>query len=303
VLQPSKRQFVFTKIVFGWQWKFTAFFVAASVAVTASVEILGFTFLELPTLPLAVVGAALGIFVSFRTNQAYDRWWEGRKLWGRMINESRHWASQATKYLDDADDRRRLVHRHAAYVHALRCLLRKQDPFDDAEFMARVETAGDDVGALREEGNLTHALLDTQLEDLVALNRAETLDDFRLQSMDHTLRELINIQGGCERIKKTPMPPLYGLLANRLVVFYAVLFPLAVVEPLGWWTVPVNLLVCTAFSLIAEAGRVLEDPFTMFYNGLPLSAISRMIEVNTRQRLGETDLPPMLVPDARGLLM
>ena len=188
-------------------------------------------------------------------------------------------------------------------MHALRSLLRQQNPFDDDEFLPRIEATGDDVGALRGETNLTHALLDRQLEDLVALNRAGSLNDFRLQSMDATLRELINIQGGCERIKKTPMPPLYGLLANRLVEFYAVLFPLAVVEAIGWWTIPVNLLVCTAFSLIAEAGRVLEDPFTMFYNGLPLSAISRMIEVNTRQRLGETDLPPMHTPNASGVLM
>ena len=303
LLPANKRGLAFMRVVFLWQWKFTAFFVLASLAVTASVEIWDLTYLELPTLPLAVVGAALGIFVSFRTNQAYDRWWEGRKLWGRMINESRHWASQATKYIVDEDDRRTFVHRHAAYVHALRCLLRQQDPFADDEFMARVEVTGDEVPALREETNLTHALLDRQLEELVALNDAGALNDFRLQSMDDTLRELINIQGGCERIKKTPMPPLYGLLANRLVEFYAVLFPLAVVEALGWWTIPVNLLVCTAFSLIAEAGRVLEDPFTMFYNGLPLSAISRMIEVNTRQRLGESELPPMRKPTDNGVLM
>ena len=303
MLLPGKRQFVFTRVVFFWQWRFTAIFVATSLAVTAAVEIWDLTFLELPTLPLAVVGAALGIFVSFRTNSAYDRWWEGRKLWGRMINESRHWASQASKYLDDEPERRRLVHRHSAYVHALRCLLRKQDPFADDEFLARIETAGDDLEELRAESNLTHALLDRQLDELVELNRGGTLNDFRLQSMDDTLRELVNIQGGCERIKKTPMPPLYGLLATRLVEFYSLLFPLAVVEALGWWTIPVNLLVCTAFSLIAEAGRVLEDPFTTFFNGLPLSAISRMIEVNTRQRLGETELPPMLAPDGRGVLL
>ncbi len=303
IVNTGQRQFVFTRVVFLWQWQFTAFFVLVSLAVTASVKIWELTFLELPTLPLAVVGAALGIFVSFRTNQAYDRWWEGRKLWGRMINESRHWASQATKYVDDEADRRRLVHRHAAYVHALRCSLRKQDPFSDEDFLARVATTGDELDALRPETNLTHALLDKQLEGLVTLNRAGGLHELRLQSMDDTLRQLINIQGGCERIKKTPMPPLYGLLANRLVEFYAVLFPLAVVESLGWWTIPVNLLVCTAFSLIAEAGRVLEDPFTMFYNGLPLSAISRMIEVNCRQRLGETELPPMLAVNEHGVLM
>lgn len=295
--------FVFSRVVFLWQWRYTAYFVFASLAVTASVEVWGLTFLELPRLPLAVVGAALGIFVSFRTNQAYDRWWEGRKLWGRMINESRHWASQATKYLDNSESSRNLVHRHTGYVHALRCLLRQQDPFSDKEFMARIEVAGDDVEVLRKESNLTHALLDRQLDKLVALNKEGALNDFRLQSMDGTLRQLINIQGGCERIEKTPMPPLYGLLANRLVLFYAVLFPLAIVKPMGWWTIPVNLLVCTAFSLIAEAGRVLEDPFTMFFNGLPLSSISRMIEVNARQRLGETDLPPQLTPNASGVLM
>ena len=304
MLVPSgKRQLVFTRVVFLWQWRFTAYYLAVSLFVTATVELEGWTFLELPTLPLAVVGAALGIFVSFRTNQAYDRWWEGRKLWGRMINESRHWSSQVVNYVEDEEDRRRMVHRHAAYVHALRCLLRRENPFEDAAFMARVEVAGDDVGALREESNLTHALLDRQMADVVELNRAGVMNELRVQSLDETLRALINIQGGCERIKKTPMPPLYGLLANRLVAFYAIMFPLAVVEALGWWTVPINLLVCTAFSLIAEAGRVLEDPFTMFVNGLPLSAISRMIEVNTRQRLGETDLPPMLTPGRRGVLM
>jgi len=304
VLVPTERaSFRFTRVVFFWQWRFTLFFVLSALVVTGLVEIAGLTFLELPTLPLAVVGAALGIFVSFRTNQAYDRWWEGRKLWGRMINESRHWSSQATKYIDDEASQRRLVHRHAAYVHALRSLLRQEDPFVDEEFTARIAETGDDVAELREETNLTHALLDRQFDAIVAHNREGTLTDFRLQSMDDTLRELINIQGGCERIKKTPMPPLYGLLATRLVEFYSVLFPLAVVAAIGWWTIPVTLLVCTAFSLIAEAGRVLEDPFTTFFNGLPLSAISRMIEVNTRQRLGEKDLPPMLKPTAGGVLM
>ena len=141
LLSSSQRSFVFARVVFLWQWKFTAYFVLAAAAVTAAVEFAELTYLELPTLPLAVVGAALGIFVSFRTNQAYDRWWEGRKLWGRMINESGHWASQATKYVDDAEDQGQLVHRHAAYVHALRSLLRKQDPFEDDDFVARLEAS------------------------------------------------------------------------------------------------------------------------------------------------------------------
>ncbi|GAB5540387.1 MAG: bestrophin family ion channel [Sandaracinaceae bacterium] len=300
MIVSTNRGFVFTRIVFLWQWRSSLLFLGAGAAVAAAYEVYDQTYLDLPTLPLAVVGAALGIFVSFRTNSAYDRWWEGRKLWGRMINESRHWASQIASYVQDEGLRRRLVRRHVAYVHALRCLLRQQDPFADEEVTAMLQ---DDEAALREESNLTHALLARQLDDLVEMNADGALNDFRLQSLDTTLRELINIQGGCERIKKTPMPPLYGLLATRLVQFYAVLFPLSVVEELGWWTVPVNLLVCIGFFLIAEAGRVLEDPFTMFFNGLPLSAISRMIDVNARQRIGETDLPPMITPGDNGVLM
>ena len=299
MIVSGRRQFVFSRVVLFWQWRNTLYFTAMGSAVVAAHELLDARHVALPTLPLAVVGAALGIFVSFRTNSAYDRWWEGRKLWGRMINESRHWASQVAAYVGDEATRRALIHRHAAYVHALRCLLRGQDPFADEEVARLIE----DDPALRKESNLTHALLSRQLDALVALEAQGALNPFRLASMDTTLRELINIQGGCERIKKTPMPPLYALLATRLVQFYGILFPLAVVRDLGWWTIPVNLLVCIAFALIAEAGRVLEDPFTMFYNGLPLSAMSRMIEVNVRQRLGEAGLPPMLEPNAQGVLM
>ncbi len=294
------RQGSFARVVLLWQWRSTLFFALSAVVVVGAHELFPRIrdYLELPTLPLAVVGAALGIFVSFRTNQAYDRWWEGRKLWGRMINTSRHWTTQVMAYLSGeraaaSAEQRRLVLRHVTYVHALRCLLRQQDPFEDPDFRAHLEP---DEDALRGESNLTHALLQRQLDDLVELNRGGALDDFRLQSMDESIRHLLDIQGGCERIKKTPVPPIYGLLSTRIVQFYAFLFPLGVVHDLGWWAVPINLLVCTAFSLIAEAGRVLEDPFTMFFNGLPLSAISRMIEVNVRQRLGDDDLPPLLEP-------
>jgi ion channel-forming bestrophin family protein len=300
VLYPNRNEFVFLRVVFGWQWRYTIYFLGTGLLVAVGHELGHIKQLELPTLPLAVVGAALSIFVSFRTNAAYDRWWEGRKLWGKLINQSRHFASQAVAYVRDAPTQRDLVRRHVAYVHVLRCALRGQTPLEDDEVAAMLD---DDLDELAAESNLNHALLHKQLVTLDRLNRQGDLDDLRLQSMDQTLRELIDIQGGCERILKTPMPPLYGLLANRLVLFYGLMFPLAVTKELGWWMLPVNLLVCTAFSLIAEAGRVLENPFTLFFNGLPLSAISRMIEVNVRQRLGETDLPPMLEPSEQGVLM
>ncbi len=288
-----------------WQ-RDNALMVAGSGAAAAFLHNpVGLDWLVLPTAPLAVVGGAIGIFVSFRTNSAYDRWWEGRKLWGRMINTSRHWSSQVSAYLHGEEVTpvaQKLVWRHIAYVHALRCALRTQDPFTDDDFNRAI--AADDAEMVRGRSNVTHALLELQLRDLTALNEAKALDDRRLQSLDESLRHLLDIQGGCERIKKTPFPRGYVFIAERLIRYFSFLFPFAMVEELGWLVVPMNLLVCLAFMLISEAGRVLEDPFTLFWNGLPLSAISRMIEVNLREVLGERDnLPPMHRPDLDGILM
>jgi putative membrane protein len=261
-------------------------------------------------MPLAVVGAALGIFVSFRTNSAYARWWEGRQLWGRMVNNSRHFATQVLTYLRAAPDvdlpavQRELVERHIAYVHALRCAVRKQDVLGDEHVQRLLLLLPEAERArLASERNVPYALLQVQAERLAELTGQGALDEFRLQSFDRTIGNFLDVQGGCERIKNTPMPRGYGFIGERLVWAYACLLPFALVDDLGWLTIPINVLVCLSFALIGEAGRVLEDPFTMFWNGLPLSALSTTIEINLRQRLGDRDLPPDPKPNDRGILM
>ena len=291
--------------VFGllkWQWKNVLIF-----SVFGAIPLLLHYFVPdiakrivIPATPLTVVGAALGIFVSFRTNSSYDRWWEGRKLWGRMINTSRHLATQVTAYIDQPEVATRMLRRHCAYVHALRAGLRNQDPFSDEHFL---RISQDAVDGLKEESNLCHALLNAQTLDVVALDKAGHLSEFRTQLLDKSVEKLLDIQGGCERIKKTPLPRGYGFIAEQLILVFALFFPFLVFPQLHWATIPCNILVCLAFALISEAGRVLEDPFTMFWNGLPLSQISLMIEVNVRQRLGDTDLPAIPTPNEKHVLM
>ncbi len=285
-----------------WQWRNVLLFTIGALVSLPLWFFSELSWLVLPSAPLAVVGAALGIFVSFRTNSAYDRWWEGRKLWGRMINVSRHFTTQALNYLPADDDatKHRIVHRHAAYVHALRCLLRSQDPLADAEFLRALP---DDPELYRGQSNITHALLHRQSEELVALDEASRLSEFRLQLLDRSLEEMLAVQGGCERIKKTPMPRGYGFIAERLIVAYGFLFPFGIVAQLGLLVVPINVLVCLSFALISEAGRVLEDPFTLYFNGLPLMNMSMMIERNLGDRLGDDDLVEVPGADERGILM
>lgn len=288
-----------------WQWRYTLLFVLTGALAPIVHDVLEWRWMKLPLAPLAILGSTIGIFVSFRTNQAYARWWEGRQLWGRMVNASRHFASQVLSYLPRGADgapsplQREVVMRHVAYVHALRVLLRTQDPSKDPELQ---RTIGDD-GALVARSNLTFALVAAQHRALTAAADRGELDKLRLQSFDVTLAELLAVQGGCERIKKTPMPRGYSFIAERLVLFFSVLLPFALAAELGWVIVPINLLICLAFQLIGEAGRVLEDPFTMFWNGLPLSQLSTMIEVNVREELGDRELPKIPGVNANGILM
>ncbi len=293
-----------------WQWKSVGIFFVLSGLVYLNWRYTMVPHIKLPTLPVSVIGAAIGIFVSFRTNSCYDRWWEGRKLWGRMINSSRHFCTQVLTYVDGGMDpkgpnelQRTIVRRHIAYVHTLRCLLRKQSPVQDEHVRAFLSPK--ELEAVAIESNATHALLHLQQRDLSKATDDQRLDGLRLQSLDRTIAAFLDIQGGCERIKKTPFPRGYEFIAKRLIMGFAILMPFALLDDLGWLAIPITVLICLGFELISEAGRVLEDPFTMFWNGLPLSAISRGIERNLRQRLGEdaSDLPPALTPDEKGILM
>lgn len=286
-----------------WQWKPVTIFVTTAVAIVLLDRVGHLEQIRIPPLPLGVVGGAIGIFVSFRTNSAYDRWWEGRKLWGKLVNLSRHFGSQVGGYLaDEAPElRQTLVRRHIAYVHTLRCLLRDQDPLADPDVLAFLPE--EDHAMVAGQSNMTHVLLHRQLEVLVGLADAGRLESRRLQSFDDTLRGLLDVQGGCERIQKTPFPRGYGFIAERLILSYGVLLPLGLVAKLGWLAVPMSLLVNLAFTLINEVGRVLETPFTMFWPALPLSALSKTIEINLRERLGERDVGPLPRPDANGILM
>ena len=289
--------------VLRWQSSSVMLYLGAAAGAWLLIEPLGLKFLELPVIPLTIVGSAIGIFASFRANQAYDRWWEGRKLWGRMINSSRHWSSQVVNYVGPTDPElaQELVLRHAGYVHALRCLLRKQDPFTDPDFTRHIKPEP----ALKAATNLTHALLDRQMAALTRLADEGKLTEQRLESLDSTLMDLLNIQGGCERIKGTPLPRGYGFIVELMIQIFAIMLPFSLVHELGFFAVPINALVCLAFALISEAGRVLEDPFSLFYNGLPLHNLSIKIEQNIRQRLGtpREELPPTITESKLGVLM
>jgi putative membrane protein len=260
-----------------------------------------FKAMAIPGLTVSLLGAALSIFLGFRTNSAYDRWWEARKLWGSLVNSSRSLARQAISFIqapaiDQQDEAqwnaRKLVYHQIAFVHALRLALRKQEPWEE---LSRVLDAST-ISALQQEKNVPAALLQKMGEYTAALARKRFVSDLQLQRLDSTFTDLSNIQGGCERIKNTPLPRQYDFYPELLVKVYCIILPFVLVDDLKWFTPVATVVIGSAFLVLNRIGKNLEDPFENCVYDTPMTALSFTIEMNLRQALGETQLPEPVTP-------
>ena len=246
---------------------------------------------------LTVIGLALSIFLGNRIRISYDRWWEGRKLWGRMINRSRIITRQFLNFIEGtAEDKEaiqqlheQLVLRHIAYVHVFRVAMRKQSIPDDAD--CKKYLTEKELDHLSRESNPCNALVQMQGDDLQQAAQKGWVNEHRLQQLDLSLVELLDVQGGCERILKTVIPTNLTYFPTRLVFLYGILLSVGLVKALAWWTIPTVLMVGFIFRIIDLAGKLIENPFSTFVYGLPLYAISRTIEANLCDRIGHEARP------------
>jgi putative membrane protein len=191
------------------------------------------------------------------------------------------------------EDVRELVYAQIGFVHALRCHLRRQDPFPEIHPFFRASV----LEALREEKNVPAAILiwvATRLHR--AYGQQDPDDVFRLMVFDRTLTELTNILGACERIKNTPIPLQYDVLPRAMVRAYLAILPLGVVADLAWLTPFVTAIIAFLFIAMDSVGRDVETPFENGVSDTPMTALCRTIEINLRQMLGETELPSPLQP-------
>ena len=256
------------------------------------------------TVPMAIpamLGTALSILLGFRTNSAYARWWEARKIWGGIVNDSRTLARQVISLFtlpEGADEQqmlamqREIVHRQIAWNFTLARTLRRQDPYADIESTI----APEETEELRSQDNLPNAMLQTQAKRLSDAFRSGYLDNLRLLWLQDMLRRFCDHMGKCERIKNTVFPVHYAFLVSVIIWLFVLLLPLGLVPLLGWITVPVAFLVSVVFYLIAATSATLQDPFENYITDTPMLALSTTIEINLRQQLGETDLPAKAQP-------
>lgn len=251
----------------------------------------GATFLGVSSLPLSMVGAALGIFLAFRNKSAYDRWWEARTLWGGLVNSSRTLARQALTLIRSGNGshdevhavQREIVVLQICYVHALRCHLRNQNPYPELRRYLGPET----IAFLRPHKNIPSAMLLRMGKLLETAFERRWIDSYRWSTIDGTLTSLTDIQGGCERIKNTPMPKQYDYFPRLLVTFFCLLMPFGLVEGLGLLTPIASTSLSLIFLTLDRIGREIETPFENSVHDTPMTSLSRTIEINLRQLLGD----------------
>jgi len=278
--------------------------IAWDIGIVLAYNLLGWKWIGFSQIPLGLYGSVIGIVVGFRNNSAYARWWEGRTLWGSIVNNSRSIGRQISTMIDAARNaapadssaagelRRRLVYHQIAWVHALRQQLRGLDPLGE---LASVLTPAE-IEALRGAPNVPVAI---QLRIAGMLREARDrnwINAHEWQSMDQSLNDLADAQGGSERIKNTPLPKQYDFFPMVFVRAYCILLPCGMVEQLGWYTPLGSTLVGFMFLALEKIGRDLEDPFDNTIFDVPLSSISRTIEINLRHMLGEPSLPEPVKP-------
>lgn len=251
------------------------------------------------TLPFTLVGTALAIFLGFRNNSSYDRFWEGRKLWGAMINTTRSVTRQILTLIDgeerDANKvarfKRELVHHQIAYLHALRHHLRDEADRSECE----VHLPPEDYERLAGDPNPPIGLLHRMGEHFVSAWKSGWVDTMHLPILERSLVSMTDIQGACERIKKTPIPFAYTVLMHRIVGLYCFALPFGIYQTVGDLTPLVVLLVSYGFLGLDAIGDEIEEPFGTEANDLPLSAFCRMLEREALHRIGE-EMPEMLEP-------
>ena len=254
-----------------------AVFVLWALCVTALLQWGGpwVQWLRIPGTCHGIVGGALGLLLVFRTNASYDRFWEGRKLWGGIVNETRNLVrSSATLLSGEPETIRELTLYTIAFAWSAKSRLQGRKELGPVV----TELSAGAASRLLAAEHVPLAVCRHISQVLEAARVRGTIDSYRLGLIDQNTQLLMDYLGGCERIHATPLPYAYAVHLRRALIFFFLTLPFALAADYGWSTVPAMLITCYIFFGIEEIGVEIEDPFGDDTNDIPLEQICASIE-------------------------
>jgi putative membrane protein len=263
------------------------------------------------TLPFSIagiLGSALAIFIAFRNQSSYARWWEARTIWGGIINNSRIFARQIIANVDNAvhiakannaegdNFKKEMIDRQIAFAHSLRLHLRKQDNFNEFQHLL----SENEFAEIKQKQNRPNILLHTQGIRIKEAMQKEMLGAFDNISMEPNLATFSNWQGACERIKNTPLPMNYQYFTKLFLYVFIFVLPICLIGDftkmnIDFMVIPVSLIICFVFAVMNRVGEINENPFENQISDIPMTALCNTIERDLKEMLDEK-VPEKLEP-------
>jgi ion channel-forming bestrophin family protein len=277
------------KYIFG-QIKMEIIFITVYATLIAIMyENYHFTRISIPISVPMILGTVISLLLGFRSNQAYDRWWEARHIWGAIVNDSRTLARQISSFTpfgfeNDVVDtfRKRMMTRQIAWCYSLGRHLREQNATKGLEkYLGKKE-----LEYIRKMDNVPAALIDLMGKDLQLALEEGWINRFQQVELDRTLSRLCDAMGKCERIKNTVFPSTYSLYIHLALILFIALLPFGVIEYFGLFEVPLVIAIAACFILIEKMAIHLQDPFENKPTDTPMTAIAQTIEKNLVQLYG-----------------
>lgn len=244
---------------------------------------------KLPIAFPALMGTAIAFFIGFNNNQAYNRWWEARMIWGGIVNDSRSLARNLVAYNLDSDAAKRIVRRHIGFLYALTASLRKYQ--QDESYLQYI--TADDVEKLKSISHIPNGLLSIQSQEIKNLRVKQQITDFEFTILNHLIENLCEAMGKSERINNTVFPINYLFFTKLFIWLFIALITMAT-NSVGAVAIILGWAMGFVFNTSNLNGLNLMNPFEHQPSGVPISSITRNIEINLLQEIGEENIPSPL---------
>lgn len=245
--------------------------------------------LEVPALTIfhQITGFVISMVLVFRINTAYDRWWEGRKLWGSLVNNTRNLAIKLNAVVDkkDLESRRQLHQLISNFPFALKEHLRSNDTKEDIKFNEQLPEA-----TYQRTAHKPNFIVRQLTDYIVTLCQRYQRSPNDYLVLSDNLNQFSEISGACERIRSTPIPYSYSIFIKKIIFIYVITMPVAFGLTIGYWSIPIVMIVFYAFASLELISEEIEDPFGTDSNDLPTDELSVKIKENIREiLLGDED--------------
>jgi ion channel-forming bestrophin family protein len=260
---------------------------------------------NLPLIPFqlpTILGTAISLLLAFNVNQSYDRWWEARKVWGAIVNDSRSFIIQLKGFIsqdNEHQERGSFLLKQMAYRQIVWCYSLGQSLRSLAPITAEQEKylSAEELGFLQSQNNKPYGLLMLHMGNLRELFERGAINSFQQIQLDSTLVRLCDAMGKAERINSTIFPTTYRLFIHLFIYLFLIILSLALVETVGFFEIPILVAIASTFFLIEKTARHMQDPFRNKPTDTSMTAIARTIEINIKQVLQEPDVPKPLAPE------